>query len=768
MATLDFRRISTKNLKRSTVAALVIILVAAILLCRIFWLQTAGFEKYQGLVINQMTTESTIKANRGKIYDTNGNILATSVTAYRVFISPRTIASAQKELDEAKASGDYSAEIKVDNYAELISRRLSDILNVTYDKVKENTEYTQYLDRTIARNVDEESAEKVRKFISEYKLNDMVYLEATSKRYYPYSDLASHVIGFTSSDGSGLYGLELKYNSYLEGKDGKIITARDSLGNEMPYEYESYIAAEDGYDIITTLDEHIQAVLEEQLYATLQECQASNRACGIVIDVDTGAVLAMATSEGFDLNNPRELNDYYSEVLTESGYAEGTDEYNKLRQELLFEMWQNKAITDTYMPGSTFKVITTAMALEEKKVSVTEMFNCSGGMTFAGRLIKCHKLKGHGSVTFARGLQESCNPVLMTVGLRLGTDLYKNYFDAFGYSEKTGIDLPGEANSIFFDPFNEIDLAVASFGQNFKITTLQQICGIAAVANGGYLVTPHVVDKVIGKDGNTVYENKTEVKRQVVSTDICNVINEILEGGVSGGFGGKNCYVAGYKIAAKTGTSEKKDKPDENGEYSLRVASCIAYAPADDPKVAMILMVDEPRVGTRYGSLVAAPYVANVMADILPYMGIEPQYTDEELAKLAVETPNFVYWYPEQAKKYAEASGFEVEIVGEGKFVTSQVPAAGTSVEKGSAKVIFYLGDSQPEKTVTVPNVIGKTANAANSLIINSGFNIKIQGSNNYLSGTGAVVVSQYPAAGEKLKKGDVVTIVMRYMDENN
>lgn len=767
MAIFDSKRIGTKALKRSTIAAGIIILVAAALLFRIFWLQTAGFEKYQGLVIKQMTTESVVKATRGKIYDSNGNVLASSVTAYRVFISPRGIVDAQKKADNADAS-ERNEENYVSDYADLISRRLSEILGVSYDMVKKNTSYTRYLDRTIARDVDEEKADNVRKFISEYKLNDMVYLEATSKRYYPYSDLASQLIGFTSNDGKGLYGLELEYNSYLEGKDGKYITARDSHGNEMPYEYESYIEAEDGYDLITTIDEHIQSVLEEQLLTTLTESRAANRACGIVIDVKTGAILAMATSEGFDLNDPRTLNNYYKKVLADSGFESGSEEYNTLKNNCLFEMWQNKAITDTYMPGSTFKVITTAMALEEKKVNINETFTCTGAYKLGSRIIRCHKLKGHGTVTFARGLQESCNPTLLTVGLRMGTDLYKKYFDAFGYSEKTGIDLPGEANSIFFDPFTETDLAVASFGQNFKVTPLQQICGISAVANGGYLVTPYIVDKIVDKNGNTVFEHETKIKRQVVSTEVCKTISEILEGGVSLGYGGKNCYVPGYKIAAKTGTSEKKDKVDANGNYSLRVSSCIGYAPADDPRVAMIIMVDEPTLGSRYGSIVAAPYVANIMADILPYMGIEPQYTDEELKKLAVNTPNFLYWHSEDAEKYANSAGFEVETVGEGKFVTRQSPLAGTSVEKASAKVILYLGNSVPDKSSNVPDVIGKTLNEANSMIINAGFNIKIEGSKNDIGGMSAVVSAQYPSSGEKLNKGEVVTVVMRYMDEED
>ena len=755
-------RVTPKILRRSTVVGAIIAIAFFVLAVRILWLQTAGFEKYQNLVISQMTTVSKVKAERGKIYDRNGNVLATSITAYRVFISPKSIEQNQKEVNE----GTSDKEVQVEDYVDLICRQLSKILDISYDKIKEHTTYTQYLDRTVARDVNEECADRIRALISEYELEDMIYLEATSKRYYPNNELASHLIGFTSNDGTGLYGLELQYNSYLSGTDGKYITARDSHGNEMPYDYESYIPPQNGYDIITTTDIYVQSVLEEELLATLTECQASNRACGIVMDVKTGAILAMATSEGYDLNAPRELNDYYTGVLAGSGYEEGSEEYTKLRQELLFEMWQNKAITDTYMPGSTFKVITTAMTLEENLVQIDEMFTCTGAMKVGNRTIKCHKLTGHGHVTFARGLQESCNPVLMTIGLRLGTEKYESYFDAFGYFDKTGVDLPGEANSIFFDPFTEIDLAVASFGRNFKITALQQLCGIVAVANGGYLMQPYVVDKIVDASGNPVYEVGNTEKRQVVSTEVCRTIADILEEGVSGGYGGKNCYVAGYKIAAKTGTSEKMDKVDENGERSYRVASCIAYAPADDPQVAMIFIVDEPTVGTRYGSQVAAPYVANVMEAILPHLGIDPEYTEEELANLAIETPSLVYWYPEQAKEYAETVGFEVELVGEGKFVMQQSPAKGVLVEKKNARIVLYLGDAEPQNDVSVPDLIGKTAVAANQLLVNAGLNIKLEGSSTHLAGTSAVVISQSHAPGELVGRGEVITVVMRYVDE--
>ncbi len=747
------RPTDSRILKRATVIGGIVVFAFIYLLIRILLLQTVDYEKYRNKVLNQITTEAEVVADRGKIYDRNGVLLATSVTNYRVFIAPRVIAETSKREELM--------------YDALIADGLCDILGVDREHIMEQTTYTKYLDRTLARDVDEETAEQVRKFISTNDLENMVFLQAGTKRYYPNGSLACHVLGFTGSDGSGQYGLELSYNSVLAGTNGRYITARDSRGNEMPYEYQSYIEAQDGNSIVTTLDVNIQAALEEQLATAYIESGGQNRATGMVVDVDTGEILAMATYPAFDLNNPRALNEQDQAVLDQSGLAVGSEEYLAKKQELQLTTWSNKAITEIYMPGSTFKVVTASMAYEEGLVSATEHFNCPGYHYVLGRKISCHKTTGHGSQTFAVGLQNSCNPVLMMMGARIGRERFYDYYRSFGYTEQTGIDLPGEGTSIFYDSdtWTELDLAMASFGQNFKISPIQQVMAVSAVANGGYLMEPHMVKEVLDSEGKVIETYEPTQKRQVISTATAKQLASVLEEGVSGGAGAKNAYVAGYRVAAKTGTSEKIDKKNETGiEYY--VCSCVGFAPADDPEIAVFIMVDEPTKGSLYGSTVAAPYLANVMRDVLPYLGVEPVYTEKELANMAVSAPSLTGWYTSVAQSTAASMGIEVEIVGEGSIVRAQSPAAGTSMESAKAKIILYTEADMEKTTVTVPDVLGKSAVSANELLANHKLNIRISGTNNYLSGSGAIAISQSPAAGTEVEIGTVVTVTFRNEDE--
>ena len=751
----DTRTTDTKTLRRAVVLGFVMIFLAACLLLTILKLQTVDYEKYQNKVINQLTTESEVLAECGKIYDRNGVLLATNITTYRLFISPRTIQSLSQE--NAK------------QYDVIIATGLSSIVDsVSYENVLKQTTYTKYLDRTIARNLKEDVAEEIRIFIDENGLQDMVFLQAGATRYYPQGTLACHILGFTGADGSGQYGIELQYNSVLSGTNGKYITARDSHGNEMPDEYQSYIEAQNGSSLTTTIDIYVQSSLEEQLKTTYIESGGKERASGIVMDVNTGEILAMATYPDFDLNDPRKLNDDSAKILSDSGYLEDSDEYLALKQELQLLTWSNKAVTEIYMPGSTFKIVTAAMAYEENLVKENEHFSCPGYHVVAGRKIRCHKVEGHGSLTFAEGIQQSCNPVLMMMGGRIGQEKFYNYFKSFGYLEKTGIDLPGEGVSIFYQPdkFSVLDLATSAFGQNFKISPLQQLSAVSAVANGGYLVTPHVVKEVIDEQGNVTQTYGTQIKRQVVSGETCNTIATILEEGVSGTGGAKNAYVAGYRVAAKTGTSEKIDKAnqmDDGKDYY--VCSCVGYAPADDPQIAVLILVDEPTKGVLYGSYVAAPYLANVMKTVLPYLGVEAVYTDRELENLAVETPDVTTWSASYAKKYAEDMGFEIEIVGSGNIVRSQSPAAGTKVESERAKLILYTDTGADRPLVAVPDLIGKTAVAANETLANRRLNIRIEGTNNYLSGTGAVAIKQSHEPGTLVEAGTVITVTFRNLE---
>lgn len=752
---MDKGGVSTSARRRSTLLGVLIFAAFGLLMLRILLIQTVDFEKYQNKVINQMTTESPVPADRGKIFDRNGNVLATNVTTYRVFISPSGILSAQKELGENSKT----------QYAEIISYGLAQTLGVSYDDVyKQATEYTKYLDRTIKRKVDEATADKVREFIEDHDLGTMVYLEAQSTRHYPGGTLGAHMIGFTSSDGIGLYGLEYQYNEYLKGVDGYYITARDSYGNEMPYEYSSYIDAVSGYNLSTTIDTTIQSFLEEQLERTVTETAAQNRACGIVMNVKTGAILAMATSSPFDLNDPWTLDALYSEELTKSGYAPSSSEYNELSRELLMEMWSNKAITESYIPGSTFKIITSSMALEEQVVKLNETLTCSGRMQpVKGITVKCHKVEGHGLLTYSQGLQQSCNVWFMTLGKRVGIENYQKYVKAFGYTEKTGIDLPGEGNSIFNPEMSELDLAIYAFGQNFNVTPIQQLCAVAAVANGGTLVTPYIVESISDNAGNTIYRHQTEVKRQVISESVCETLATVLEEGVSGDGGAKNAYVAGYRVAAKTGTSEKKTV----GSEGMYICSCVAFAPADDPEIAMIIIVDEPTKGALYGSTVAAPYISAALKNILPYYGVEPIYTAEEIANTALRVANYKGYSVSYAKELAEKAGLKVSVVGSGSKVTSQMPAAGSQINRATGTIVLYTNGESATDTVTVPDLIGKSSVAANQLLMNLGLNVKIEGVNNpYVSKDNVPeVVAQSHAAGTQVSPGTVITVEFRHTD---
>jgi len=781
------------TVKRTKIALIAIVAVFLVLLVRIFLLQTVSYEHYQQKVLEQLTTESSVSAARGSIYDRNGVVLATNISTYRVFISPSSIASAQSEHDQSGSNIDLS---------DLISKNLSELLDVTYDFVLKQTTYTGYLDRTIKKEVVEDDADAVRAFISAYGLERMIYLESTHTRYYPYSTMACHVLGFTSIDGEGLYGLESYYNEALAGTDGKYVTARDADGNEMPYSYKEYIEAQNGYHVNTTLDVAVQRSLEEELKAAYLASGGENRAAGIVMNVNTGAVLGMAVYPDFDLNDPRKLNDESLDKLAASGYEIGSDSYNAMVQALLFDTWKNKAVTDSYIPGSTFKVLTAAMSLEEDVVSLGESYTCSGYHIVLGQRIRCHKTTGHGSLTFAEGIQQSCNPWLMRLGQRLGTDTFYEYLRAFGYLEKTGIDLPGEGSSVVASKgaFTELDLAIYAFGQNFNVTLLQQITAVSAVANGGYLVTPHLLSSIVDENGTVVSTYSSVPKRQAVSEEVCATVADILEKGVSGNGGAKNAYVAGYRVAAKTGTSEKKEREcpicdstgtpkkiegetkyvcsicsytGEKDEFEVSedyVCSTVAFAPADDPEYAVIIIVDEPTRGALYGSSVAAPYVGNVLETILPYLGVEAEYTEAELEKQAVEIPDVQYWKVSVAKKYCESRGITLDVVGdENGVIRKQYPEKGTIVEKTASRIVVYTDSNATPESVFVPDLTtGWTARAAHDMLKRLGLNIRIEGTKNYLSGTGPKIVSQSVAPGEEVPVGTVVEVTLRYDDEKD
>lgn len=735
--------VSPRTLRRSGVVLLALFLILTMLLVRIFAIQFFDFERYQTKVLDQLTTESPVRAARGEILDRTGRVLAANKTIYRVSLFPNVVARSE-----------------VEGVDDLIARGLSVLIpGVTREAVERHLARKNELERTVARSVDREVASAVLRFVKENKLYDMVTVEAVNTRDYPYGDMAAHVLGFTGNDGQGLYGLELQYNTQLSGINGSYVTARDSMGNELPNAYEAYVPAIDGNTLNTTLDAFVQSALEEQLEDAMIESGAANRVCGIVMNVNSGAILGMATAPSFDLNTPFALNEAGYAALSLMGLKEGSEAYSAAKNQLLLEMWSNKAVTEIYMPGSTFKTLTCSMVLQEGVVSdLQEAFYCGGALQVADRIIHCHKVKGHGSLTFAEGLQNSCNPVMMTIAARLGCDTFYDYVKAFGLLEKTGIDLPGEGNSIFHaaSNFTELDLATASFGQNFKISVLQLLCAVSAVANGGQLLSPYLVERITDASGKAVYQHEVQMRRQVISSEVAATVSSILAEGVAGDGGAKNAYVAGYRVAAKTGTSEKI-----GDDSSARIGSCVAFAPADKPEIAVIIVVDEPTEGSKYGSVVAAPYVANVLEEVLPYLGVEPVFTADEEANLSIRVPDCTGWSPEQVKSLLTQAGLGFTFVGEGACVTAQHPAAGSLLLRDGATVVLTLGD-EAQQMLEVPNVCGLSAAQANRLLIDSGFNIGVQGAKDYLK-SNKNVMAQYPSAGTRLPRGSVVILRFPY-----
>ena len=750
-------RQSTQMRLRALVVFSICSVLALVVVGRIFYLQVIRHTNYKKLVLEQMLYETEISAARGTITDRNGVILASNYTTERVFIDPAYIAKADNPESVRK----------------LISEKLAEILELEYDFVYGEASKSKYRDRTIKKNVDKEITNQIREFILEYKdvsfcetdnsvkLSKMIYFAESTTRVYPFDTLAAHVIGFCGNDG-GLYGLEYQYNQVLSGTSGKIMTAQNGSHGSMPYNYETYIDAENGANLVTTLDYNIQSYLEKYLEEAAIESGCESRACGIIMNIKTGEIYAMATYPYFDLNNPRVLPDYYNDILEDYAKLYGADstKYLSLKSELLFRNWTNKCLTDTYEPGSTSKIFTTSMALEEGLASLSDTFACTGGYLVSGwhKPIQCHKRTGHGVLDFAGALQQSCNPAMMQLAERIGISTYGQYFKAFGLDSKTGIDLPGEASSIYTpaESMSGVDLAVYSFGQRYNVTAIQQIVAVAAVANGGTMVVPHVVKEIVDDNNNVLASFGTTAIRQVISTETASTISKILADGVSGDGGAKNAYVQGYSVAAKTGTTEKGTSGDK------RIASTVAYAPADDPEVICIVIVDEPTIGSRYGSTAAAPYVSKILADVLPYLGIEPEYTDEELAKLEISLPNYRGLSLDEAIMRLSESGLSYEIVGTGTSVMDQIPPAKSTLSKDNGLVILYTSEITEEKNAVVPNIIGMTAAQANKALANAGFNIHLEGA---LNGSGATVMSQSIAAGTVAPKGTVITVDIRHTE---
>lgn len=749
---LSLEKAYPKTKRRLLIIMTAFFLLSAYLLFTVFRMQVFGYAKYSQMVKDQITTSTPLLAERGSIYDTNGNLLAASKTVWRVYLSPVDILANTKKHNV--------------DYAKIIASGLSELLNVPYDTVLSRAQKSKTIDQTVKRSVDEESYRQVLSFIEENALQGMVNGEASVTRYYPGGTFASHVLGFTGSDLQGLFGLEYQYDAVLSGKNGSYLHAKDATGKELEGVYLSYEAPIAGNSITTTLDSYVQSKLEYTVADILDTFDVQNRVTGIVMNVKTGAILAMATSSPFDANDPYTLDAASLQKLKESGYAEGSTEYKRLKSELLYTMWRNKATSELYEPGSTFKILTSAMALDLGVVSEGEHFSCSGSLRIGGYNISCHKRGGHGSgFTFAYGLQQSCNPTLMQIGARIGSERFYDYFESFGFFEKTGVDLPSEVTALFHerDAIGTTELATASFGQRFKVSILQLLTAVAAVANGGNLVVPYLVETVTDCDGKVVSRHEASVKRQVISQESAAKVAAILEAGVSGDGGARNAFVDGYKVAAKTGTSQKFDILDANGNSYLRVGSCVAFAPSDDAEIAAIIVVDEPMTA-KYGAVVAAPYISSLLDSVLPYL--ETAATGE-LRSERETVQDLVGLTVPQVRTAMRSSKLSYRIIGDGDTVVSQFPSKGVTLDVSLGKIILYTNGAVSETTLA-PNLLGLNATEANARLAAAGLNVAILGIRGKGGDSGAVVTAQSHPPGTALPIGSVIRITVIYPDDQD
>ena len=733
-----------KSIKRTTSLFIAFLIFASYLLSVIFRLQFFEYDKYKEKVFHQITTESSLVAERGNIYDRNMNLLATTRTVWRLFVSSKDIAFYSK-----KDSRDYAKEI---------AKGLSPILAISEDTLYKKMTSSKVLDVTLKKSVDENAYKAVLTFIQKNHFEKLIFAEAQSSRYYPLGTMFAHVLGFVGSDNQGLYGLEYTYNDTLSGKNGSYLYAKDANGNVLPSEYATYIPAEDGYSIVTTLDTYVQGKLEEELDKILKTHGVNNRVCGIVMDTATGAILAMATSSPFDPNTPYILDSESLQTLLASGFSEGSDEYKEKKKELLEVMWSNKAVSELYEPGSTFKIVTVATALDQGVASVNDRFSCSGSLAVGGWKIRCHKIKGHGAnFTLAYGLQMSCNPTMMQIASRIGPTNFYHSIQNFGYFNKTGIDLPSESKTIFhkLENIGPTELATISFGQRFKVSIIQQLVAVATVANGGLNVTPHFLERVVDGENTIIEEYTSPKQRRVIEESVARAVAQILEEGVSGDGGAKNAYVDGYKVAAKTGTSEKFDILDENGKSYLRIGSTVAFAPSDTGGIATIIVVDEPTGTIKYGSYVAAPYISSLLMSVLPYLGYEK--TQESLN---IEVKNYIGQNIDNVRATLNDENISYEIVGNGKTVITQVPAPNDTITKTVTKIILYTDEMTPSEII-VPDLLSKSAKEANEICVNLGLSIKLTGALHFENDETIIVTSQSIKSGSVVPRGTTITLTI-------
>lgn len=726
-----------QRLRQRTAILILLILVlgfgAAIL--RLTYLTTVQSSELQEAAVDLQLADTTVSAKRGTIYDANGNVLAESASVWQVVMSP--------------------INFKNDKQRQAAAKGLSEIFDLEYNDVLEDTkQQSHYV--VVKRRIESDEREKVLELVDtlkkDYKCQGVIQLLDDYKRYYPKNSLASSVIGFTGSDDQGLEGVEYEYDSYLSGTPGRIITAQNARGTDMPFQYEQNVESEDGNNVYLTIDETIQSICEKYMQKGVEDNNVLNKGVCIAMDVNTGAILAMVTTDGYDLNNPYELS------AKDKKKIKSTPKKKQAEAEsaALSNMWRNKAVADTYMPGSVFKMCVASAALEENLVNEKTSFTCTGSISVEGETIHCSNISGHGTQNFVEVISNSCNPAFIQIGQMLGAGKFRQYYQGFGFSDKTGIDLPGEAEDSFWEEgkMGGVDLAVASFGQNFSITPIQMITACAAVSNGGYVVQPHVVSKITDSKGNVIKTVDKKIKRQVISDDTSKKMNEYLEynterqGAAAG-------YISGYKVAGKTGTTEKRGVTKFESSFSEDyISSFCGYAPADDPQIAMLVFFDTPDGDAYYGSQVSSPVFINIMSEVLPYLDVKTSYTDEELGYVDASAGDYTGVSVDEAKTAVEADGFTATVKGNGSTVISQIPTVSSGLQKGGSIVLYTDSDSQSE-TVSVPSLIGLSPDEVNDVASDYGLNVSFSGATTS-SGTSS---SQDIEAGTSVSPGTVITV---------
>ena len=730
---------TTVKMWRRTLIVLIVMVALGfgLIVVSLIRLQLVDGAELQKAAVDQQLRDTTISAQRGTIYDRNMKPLAQSATVWKVVLAPAYIDKDDETLRRKLSTG------------------LADILGLDAEDIYKRTEGTSYYD-VLKTKVETDVKDRLVQFIEENDLGNTIQLQEDYKRYYPFGSFASTILGFTGTDGQGLAGLEAYYDEYLSGTAGRLVTAKNAVGTDMPFQYEQKVEAQDGYNLVLTIDEVVQHYLEQALEEGVENNKVENRATGIVRNVKAGEIVAMAVKGDYDPNNPFVIADEEERAriaeLPEEEQQEATSA-------ALQAQWRNKAVSDTYYPGSVFKMVTLSMALEENVATEETTFTCTGSYVpvQGERAINCHNTSGHGTQTLVQGTMNSCNPFFIYLGQLLGTETFFDYFEAFGFTQKTGIDLPGEASTkgLYHDrDMSLMDLAVESFGQNFSITPIQMITACAAIANGGYLVQPHVVSQIVDNDGNIIKTADTTVKRQVISEETSKRVSKILQENATSGTA-KNGYVAGYRIAGKTGTSEKVGADGKVGSDNKYIASYCGFAPADDPQYAVLVFFDEPTGDSYYGGAVAGPVFAKIMEEILPYLNVETKYTEDEAGSVGVSAPNVIGKTVSEATNELTNSGLKILVKGSGDTVIAQTPDPGSSVPSGGT-VVVYTDEASMNQTVTVPNFTNRSLSDVNYLAAQAGLNIKVTGAYN---SSAATARTQDYAAGEQIKPGTVITV---------